>query len=52
VQHTIHKPVHLDKWPDGLPRTRLVLIVRHLAPELIERSFRAFMRPGVARGAG
>ena len=44
VQHTIHKPVHLDKWPDGQPRTRLVLIVRQLEPEAIERSFRAFMR--------
>jgi G3E family GTPase len=44
VQHTIYKPVHLDKWPDGRPRTRLVLIVRHLDPALIERSFRAFMR--------
>lgn len=43
VQHTIHKPVHLDKWPDGRPCTRLVLIVRHLDPALIVRSFRAFM---------
>jgi G3E family GTPase len=50
VQHTIHKPVHLDKWPDGHPRTRLVLIVRHLEPALIERSFRAFVRPGPAVG--
>ena len=46
VQHTIHKPVHLDQWPDGRPRTRLVLIVRRLDPGLIERSFRAFMRLG------
>ena len=52
VQHTIHKPVHLDQWPDGQPRTRLVLIVRHLEPALIERSFRAFMRLVPAGGKG
>jgi len=52
VQHTIHKPVHLDQWPDGRPCTRLVLIVRHLEPALIERSFRAFMGlvPAVGKG--
>ena len=44
VQHLIHKPVHLDRWPDDLPRTRLVLIVRGLDGKLIQRSFRAFMR--------
>jgi G3E family GTPase len=43
VQHTIHKPVHLDHWPDGDARSRLVLIVRHLEPAAIERSFRAFV---------
>ena len=43
VQHTIHKPVHLERWPDGDARTRLVLIVRHLEPQAIERSFRAFV---------
>jgi G3E family GTPase len=43
VQHTIHRPVHLDRWPGGDARTRLVLIVRRLEPKAIERSFRAFM---------
>jgi G3E family GTPase len=45
VQHTIHPPVHLDRWPDGR-RTRLVLIVRDLDPAAIERSFRAFLGLG------
>jgi G3E family GTPase len=42
VQHTIHKPVHLERWPAGDDRTRLVFIVRDLDPARIERSFRAF----------
>ena len=46
VQHLIHKPVHLERWPEGVPRTRLVLIVRGLDESLIERSFRAFMKLG------
>jgi G3E family GTPase len=46
VQHLIHKPMHLERWPDGTPRTRLVLIVRGLDESLIRRSFRAFMRLG------
>ena len=46
VQHLIHKPVHLDRWPDGRPLTRIVLIVNGLDPDLIERSFDVFMRFG------
>ena len=46
VQHLIHKPVHLERWPEGVPRTRLVLIVRDLDEALIRRSFNAFMRLG------
>jgi G3E family GTPase len=46
VQHLIHKPVHLERWPGGIRRTTLVLIVRGLEPEVIESSFRAFMRLG------
>jgi len=44
VQHTIHKPVHLERWPDDDRRTRLVLITRDLDPATVERSFRAFNR--------
>jgi G3E family GTPase len=43
VQHLMHKPVHLDHWPDDRPLTRLVLIVRGLDAERVERSFRSFM---------
>ncbi|MGH6924431.1 MAG: CobW family GTP-binding protein [Propylenella sp.] len=52
VQHMIHKPVHLDRWPEDVPRTRLVLIVRGLDERLIERSFRAFMRLGASAASG
>lgn len=52
VQHVIHKPVHLERWPEGVPRTRLVLIVRDLDERLIQRSFRAFMRLGTHAESG
>ena len=42
VQHLVHPPRHLDAWPDGDRRSRLVFIARGLDPALIERSFRAF----------
>jgi G3E family GTPase len=44
VQHVIHPPEHLPSW-EGLEKaTDLVFILRSLAPERIERSFRAFVR--------
>jgi G3E family GTPase len=46
VQHLVHKPVHLDAWPEGNPTTRLVFIGRNLDRAAIERSFRAFCRAG------
>jgi G3E family GTPase len=47
VQHLVHTPRHLEAWPDGDRRSRLVFIVSGLGPEMIERSFWAFcMRPG------
>lgn len=46
VQHLVHKPVHLDAWPDGRPVTRLVVIGRGFDRAAIERSFRAFCRLG------
>ena len=49
VQHLVHKPVHLDAWPEGRPATRLVVIGRDLDRAAIERSFRAFCRVGRAR---
>lgn len=46
VQHVVHPPVHLDGWPDGDRRSRLVLIGRGLEADALERSLRAFARTG------
>lgn len=43
VQHLIHKPVHLEDWPDGIAGTRIVVIAKGLDPEVVRRSFRAFV---------
>lgn len=45
VQHLVHKPDHLDAWPDDRPSTRLVVIGRNLDRAAIERSLRAFCQP-------
>ena len=44
VQHTVHPPAHLEGWPNGDRRSRIVFIVRRLEPALIERSLAAFNR--------
>jgi G3E family GTPase len=43
VQHVMHPPVRLRQWPDSDRRTRIVLIVRDLAPEAVTKLFDAFM---------
>jgi G3E family GTPase len=48
VQHVMHRPLHLDAWPDADRRSRLVFIVRDLPRDLIERSCRAFLTPAYA----
>lgn len=49
VQHVIHPPEHLGSW-DGLDKaTDLVFIMRDLNPELIRKSFTAFVSGGVRR---
>ncbi len=45
VQHLVHTPRHLEAWPDGDRRSRLVFIVSGLSPGVIERSFWAFCMP-------
>jgi G3E family GTPase len=40
VQHLVHPPTHMNAWPDTDRRSRLVLIVKGLAPATIERSLR------------
>ncbi|MBB6308813.1 CobW family GTP-binding protein [Xanthobacter tagetidis] len=43
VQHLMHPPARLPAWPDDDHRTRLVMIVRDLDPNVIERLFHAFL---------
>lgn len=46
VQHVIHPPEHLGSW-EGLDKaTDLVFIMRDLDPEMIRKSFRAFVTGG------
>jgi len=42
VQHLVHPPVHLDRWPSEDHRSRIVFIVRGLEHDLVERSLAAF----------
>ena len=42
VQHLVHPPLHLDRWPDADRRSRIVFIVRDIRRESIEASFAAF----------
>ncbi len=44
VQHIVHPPAHLDGWPDGDRRSRIVFIVRDLPRARIEASLAAFNR--------
>ncbi|TBF28591.1 GTP-binding protein (plasmid) [Rhizobium leguminosarum] len=51
VQHLVHTPVHMQSWPGGDRRSRIVFIVDGIAPAAIERSFDAFNGLGVAKVA-
>lgn len=51
VQHVVHAPRHLPAWPDEDRRTRLVFIVRDLAPEQIRESLDAFQQLAAGRSA-
>ncbi|WP_158735872.1 GTP-binding protein [Alteribacillus sp. YIM 98480] len=42
VQHIIHPPEHLDKWPVNVSQSFLVFIVRYIDPWDILRSLEAF----------
>jgi G3E family GTPase len=39
VQHTIYRPEWRDRWPDDDTRSRLVFVVRNIAPEVIMAHF-------------
>jgi G3E family GTPase len=43
VQHLVHAPVHMNHWPKGPRQSRLVFILENLDPNLIRKSFAAFM---------
>jgi G3E family GTPase len=42
VQHIIHPPEHLDKWPDEDQRSRIIFITKRIRPEELLDSLRAF----------
>jgi G3E family GTPase len=42
VQHTIHPPEHLDRWPDEDHRSRIVFITKRIRPEELLGSLDAF----------
>jgi G3E family GTPase len=48
VQHVVHPPEHLDRWPDDDRRSRIVFIGRDLDRRALEDSLAAFTR--AARG--
>jgi G3E family GTPase len=43
VQHVMHPPVRLERWPDADERTRIVMITRDLEPSEVTRLFDAFL---------
>ena len=42
VQHLLHEPVTLERWPDDDRRTRLVFITRNIPRETMQRFFDAW----------
>ena len=42
VQHLVHPPAHLDRWPDDDRRSRIVVITSGLDRDDLERSLHAF----------
>jgi G3E family GTPase len=44
VQHVVHRPVHLEAWPDSDHRSRIVFIGRGIDGDALEASLLAFSR--------
>ena len=42
VQHIIHPPEHLERWPGDDQRSHLVFILHGIAPDAIVQSIQAF----------
>jgi G3E family GTPase len=51
VQHVIHAPEHVAMPPEGIGRSKLVLITRGVDLSLVERSLHAFQRAAGGRSA-
>jgi G3E family GTPase len=45
VQHVLHPPVRLDRWPDEDQRTRLVFITKDIKREELDNLLKAFTDP-------
>lgn len=48
VQHIVHPPQHLERWPTDDHRSRIVFITRGIDPALLRRSLAAFSRSAVS----
>jgi G3E family GTPase len=48
VQHIVHPPQHLQRWPTEDRRSRIVFIVRDIDTRLLRRSLSAFCSTSVA----
>ncbi len=44
VQHIVHPPIHLARWPDSDRRSRIVFITRDIAKREVEDSLHCFNR--------
>jgi G3E family GTPase len=52
VQHIVHPPQHLERWPTDDHRSRIVFIKRHIDQVRLRRSLEAFCRLRAAELAG
>jgi G3E family GTPase len=48
VQHIVHPPQHLERWPTNDHRSRIVFITRGIDHTLLRRSLAAFSRSAVS----
>ncbi|USG61609.1 GTP-binding protein [Sneathiella marina] len=43
VQHTMHPPIHMDRWPNGERTSRIIFITRGIKKDIVQRSLHAFL---------
>jgi len=48
VQHIVHPPQHLERWPTADHRSRMVFITRDIEQDKLRRSLEAFCKLRVA----